>query len=46
MIQKFIKTEDTAHRGSAMEPGDHSKNGANPKSQMSRTNIEVAPVTY
>jgi len=36
MNQKLTKTEVTAHRGSAMETRDHSKNGANLKSLMSR----------
>ena len=36
MYQKFIKTGCTAQRCSAMETRDHSKNGASPKSLMSR----------
>jgi len=39
MIQKFIKTGSATQRCSTMETGDHSKNGANPKSQMSRGNL-------
>ena len=40
MYQKFIKTESTAQRCSTMETRDHSKNGASPKSLMSRGNIK------
>jgi len=36
MNQKFTKRKATAKINSAMETRDHSKNGANPKSQMSR----------
>ena len=41
MYQKFIKTGSTAQRCSTMETRDHSKNGANPKSLMSRGNLFI-----
>jgi hypothetical protein len=39
MNQKKVKTEATANRCSAMEPRDHSKNGASLKSHMSKGNL-------
>jgi hypothetical protein len=39
MEQKIKKTKTTASRNSAMENRNHSKNGASPKSQMSRRNF-------
>ena len=38
MYQKFTKRNATANTSSAMESGDHFKNGVNPKDQMSRGN--------
>jgi len=40
-MKKNTKTEATVERYSAMEIGDHFKNGANSKSQMSRNNYFV-----
>ena len=40
MYQKFIKTGSTAQRCSTMETRDHSKNGANPKSQNTIENLK------
>jgi hypothetical protein len=37
MLQIFKKSADYSER--VMETGDHSKNGASPKSQMSRKNV-------
>jgi len=39
MYQGFIKTEEASKRSGVMESRDHSKNGASPKSRMSRRNI-------
>ena len=41
MYQKFTTTRAIANRGSAMETGDHSKNGVSPKNQRSRRNFLI-----
>ena len=38
MYQIFFKTGEAADSSSAMEPRNHFKNGASPKSQTSRGN--------
>ena len=42
MYLKITKTKATAARSSAMEAGDHSKNGASPKSHTSRRISKIA----
>ena len=41
MCRKITKTRTVANNGNAMESRDHSKNGASPKSQMSRGNKRI-----
>jgi hypothetical protein len=41
MKKYFKQTQPHANFSRAMETGDHSKNGASPKSQMSRENFKT-----